>query len=262
MKAKYRKLYDDLYIIKDYCNCYLLIGSERALLVDTGMGMVNLKGAVAAITDKPLTVINTHAHIDHFGGNHRFEEVLIHEKDKDVGELHNSAPFREYLIHSAPMILRAVLKGKVKNPTDLRYKYVNENYVIDLGDRCVRIIWTPGHTKGSICLFDEKTGYMFGGDTLVPNLVLLNLDYSDTPAVFEASMRKLKSYEPRITHVFPGHHSDECDKSLVDIYLDVCKTEKKEHGTITHDVTGMKRIVDNGKVHIECKISYNYGEKV
>ena len=60
---------------------HLIIGSERALLIDTGMGAGDLKGAVEALTDKPVDVVNTHFHGDHTGGNGQFARVFCPEYD-------------------------------------------------------------------------------------------------------------------------------------------------------------------------------------
>ena len=64
-----RKIADDTYMISDFgiANCYLLIGEERALLIDCGLGIGDIKGAVEKITDKPILVVATHGHVDHAG---------------------------------------------------------------------------------------------------------------------------------------------------------------------------------------------------
>lgn len=66
-----RKIADDTYMISDFgiANCYLLIGEERALLIDCGLGIGDIKGAVEKITDKPILVVATHGHVDHAGGD-------------------------------------------------------------------------------------------------------------------------------------------------------------------------------------------------
>ena len=60
---------------------HLVEGEEKALLIDTGYGIGNLKGLVQKLTDKPLLVANTHFHGDHSAGNGQFEEVYCHEYD-------------------------------------------------------------------------------------------------------------------------------------------------------------------------------------
>jgi hydroxyacylglutathione hydrolase len=60
---------------------YLVVGSERAVLLDTGLGLGNIRDEVHQVTEKPVTVVNTHGHVDHVGGNHLFPEVYIHRDD-------------------------------------------------------------------------------------------------------------------------------------------------------------------------------------
>lgn len=78
-----RKIADDTYMISDFgiANCYLLIGEERALLIDCGLGIGDIKGAVEKITDKPITVVATHGHVDHAGGDGQFEKIYVHTLD-------------------------------------------------------------------------------------------------------------------------------------------------------------------------------------
>nr|MDP9472148.1 MBL fold metallo-hydrolase [Chloroflexota bacterium] len=63
---------------------YLVVGSERAILIDTGMGVGDIRTLVADLTDRPVTVVNSHVHWDHIGGNGLFAEILIHPTEADV----------------------------------------------------------------------------------------------------------------------------------------------------------------------------------
>jgi glyoxylase-like metal-dependent hydrolase (beta-lactamase superfamily II) len=76
----------DTYAINEYgmSAMFLLIGSERAMLIDTGCGTLDIKAIVKELTDKPYDVVITHSHGDHIGGVPQFEEVYIHKNDMDT----------------------------------------------------------------------------------------------------------------------------------------------------------------------------------
>lgn len=62
---------------------YLLLGRERALLLDTGLGVGNLRREVEALTDLPVSVALTHVHWDHIGGCAQFAAPAVHEAEAD-----------------------------------------------------------------------------------------------------------------------------------------------------------------------------------
>lgn len=71
---------------------HLIVGDHRAILLDSGMGIGNIRNVVESLTKLPVTVVNSHAHWDHVGGNHRFDEILIHPAEAD--ELPKGIPTR------------------------------------------------------------------------------------------------------------------------------------------------------------------------
>jgi len=92
-----KKIYDDTYAITDNgfsqgsVYMYLLVGAEKALLVDSGYGLLDLKTVIKTVTDKPVMCICTHGHLDHAPGACQFEEAYIHSKDYDVYNQHTSS---------------------------------------------------------------------------------------------------------------------------------------------------------------------------
>ena len=82
------KIDDTTYIISEYrhweeTHCYLLIGSERCLLIDTGLGICNIYEQIRKLTDKPVTAVATHIHWDHIGGHKYFPDFYAHEAELD-----------------------------------------------------------------------------------------------------------------------------------------------------------------------------------
>ena len=80
------KIAADTYVISEYkhweeTHCYLLCGTERAILIDTGLGVANIKKVVENLTDLPVTVLTTHVHWDHIGGHKYFKDFAVHENE-------------------------------------------------------------------------------------------------------------------------------------------------------------------------------------
>ncbi|MBD3195240.1 MAG: MBL fold metallo-hydrolase [Candidatus Lokiarchaeota archaeon] len=168
-----KKVKDYLYCIREnlekvdpryythYTNIFLLIGSEKALLIDTGSGVEPLKPVIESIIDKQeLIVVNTHGHFDHIGCNSEFDKVFIHKIE-------------------ASFISNPVNVSNLKDsPEEIAKNYESKNYIIeppnsvipideehtfDLGDFEIKVIHTPGHSPGSISLLTSR-GDLFPGD--------------------------------------------------------------------------------------------------
>jgi glyoxylase-like metal-dependent hydrolase (beta-lactamase superfamily II) len=257
MSSKVSLVFKDTYLIKEICFCYLLIGESKCLLIDTGIGLFSIKKEVdKLIKGKELIVINTHGHIDHFGNNDEFSEVLVNKRDKGIFELQNGKEFRRIFLNRAPWFYQ-ILGKKLLKPKSFNYKYIDDDYSIDLGNRLIKGIHVPGHTPGSMVFLDVNNRLLFGGDTVVPNLVLLGLDYSLSPQVFLDSMLKVKAIEDQFDLILPGHHSVTSDKSLITDYIEVAKLALKEAGKIEFHDIALNRIHTYGKVKLFCKIEYN-----
>src|SRR5215207_10158385 len=83
---------------------YLVIGRERAVLIDSGFGVGDLRAFLGALTDRPLTVLLTHGHVDHAFGAGWFEDVRMHPADREVLETHRTP--------SAEVVATAVAEGR------------------------------------------------------------------------------------------------------------------------------------------------------
>ena len=141
-----------------YVLSYLVLGADRALLVDTGFGLSDLKAYVRTLTDLPLTVMNTHVHPDHSGGNGQFDVVYVGEHETpetDGGVLFYNIPGQRDACDA------------VKRGGSYRFVHLRDGEGIDLGNRTLRVVEIPGHTKGSIALFDENTHLLLSGDAIL-----------------------------------------------------------------------------------------------
>lgn len=154
---------------------YLVTGAEKALVIDTGFGTVNVLEKARAVTEKPLVLVNTHGHMDHIGCDGLFGQVYAHPLEHDR-------------IHR-----------KNKNTAAVR-----EGFVFELGGRNIEVLELPGHTPGGIGLLDADNKLLFGGDMISVRPVFLQFAYSDLGA-YMGSMEKLLAMGEKISAVMCCH---------------------------------------------------------
>lgn len=212
---------------------YLLIGTEKALLIDTAYGFTDVPSAIRNITDLPLIVVNTHGHMDHMHGNHLYEQVYLAQADQEVFSRHNDP---RYLMELMGEVARENhLPANALELPHLRIKDVvrctpsvplplPEEMLFELGNRRVTILNTPGHTVGSITLLDEKNRWAFSGDTTCRDGVLLHFPESTSVEIFRESILKLKQLvcESKIVSFFPSHQQTPLGVEILDLYIRNC----------------------------------------
>ncbi|WP_124727903.1 MBL fold metallo-hydrolase [Staphylospora marina] len=178
--------------------CTLVLGQEKALLFDTGHGLGDLLGAVRSITDLPVVLVNSHGHIDHVGGNWQFASAYIHPADKELAERHVSREKREWIIRmkfSDPKKLPENFSvDTYTSRTAGEWLPVEDGQSFELGGRSLRVIHTPGHTHGCICLLDEQTRTLLTGDLVAP-VTWMFLPESTTIGTFVQSLERLREWD-------------------------------------------------------------------
>ncbi|MBN1876423.1 MAG: MBL fold metallo-hydrolase [Anaerolineae bacterium] len=165
----------------DCASMFLLIGDDKAMLIDTGVGIGDLKGFVRTLTDKPVMVCYTHNHVDHVGGAGAFDNAYIHPKDMTtfatgggIGlDVEGRIGYINFIAERQKGEYAYNLDVDVTEwgPQPLLYPLKDEQ-VIELGNRKVTVYECPGHTAGSICFLDENTRILFLGDAVNCNLGL------------------------------------------------------------------------------------------
>ena len=178
------KYNDNLYQLKDKLGVLvtLVIGKEKALLLDTAYGIGDLKKEIEEITSLPLVVVNSHGHMDHSCGNYQFDEVYINMKDYDLCVKHNSRKWRERNIRSANNLKALPDRFDVEkylNQSFGNLKPLNYGDLIDLGDLELEVIDMRGHTQGSIGLYIKDWKLMLVSDATCP-FIWIFLDESTT----------------------------------------------------------------------------------
>ncbi len=198
-------------------NIWHVRGRDRELLVDTGLGICSLRGFAPDLFDRAVVVVASHAHYDHTGGLGEFETIVAHPLDADAirqpgfaSLLASDFPpeFREELAGSGDELVTAYPSAgfdpaaytvQPAEPTWL----VEDGDVIDLGDRAFAVLHLPGHTPGSIALWEAETSALFSGDVIYDGLLLDELPGSDI-ADYLATMERLRALPVSVVHA--GHY--------------------------------------------------------
>jgi glyoxylase-like metal-dependent hydrolase (beta-lactamase superfamily II) len=223
-----RRIDDDVTLISEpgvdssaRCNIWHVRGRNRDLLVDTGLGLVSLREAARDLFTKGLAVVATHTHFDHVGAMFEFEERIVHRIEaKNLAD--GAAPFSlrprdgdelfSAVMERAGYILPECYLSEL--PFDgydvtryavlpaLATRLVDEGDRVDLGDRSFEVLHLPGHSPGSIGLWEEATGILFSGDAVYDGPLLDELPDSDIPAYVRTMERLI---DMPVTAVHGGH---------------------------------------------------------
>ena len=224
---EFRRIDDDITLIWEphvvpliRCNIWHVRGRDRDLLIDTGLGMASLKAAARHLFEKKLTAVATHAHYDHVGGFHEFEDRMIHSAEARKVAAGNAASLygagkEDALLESIraagydvpPELFTAVPNGGY-DPRSYQVlpapamHTVEEGDMVDIGDRQFEILHLPGHSPGSIGLWEATTGVLFSGDAIYDGPLLDELPGSDIEA-YVATMKRLRQLPVSVVHA--GH---------------------------------------------------------
>jgi glyoxylase-like metal-dependent hydrolase (beta-lactamase superfamily II) len=205
------------------CNMWFVRGRDRSLLIDSGLGVRSLRAELPMLAERPVVCLATHAHFDHCGGLHEFDERLGHTLEAEI----YAAPSNEATVADRYIGPQSFLRLPNVGYEPLRYsitpapltRRVDEGDVIDLGDRLLEILHLPGHTRGHIGLWEANTGLLFSGDALYDGLLLDHL-YERAREEYVETMARLRELPVRTVH---GGHCPSFGRSrmfeLIEDYL-------------------------------------------
>ncbi|MDM8541940.1 MBL fold metallo-hydrolase [Desulfococcaceae bacterium HSG9] len=233
----------ETYIISEYrhweeTHCYLLNGSEYSLLIDTGLGICDIHDQVKKLTDKPVIAIATHIHWDHIGGHKYFSDFYAHKNELN------------WLNGEFPLTMEQI-KGMVVYRCDLpegydvnKYEFfqgkptkaLKDNEIIDIGDRFVQIVHTPGHSPGHMCFWEKERGYIFTGDLVYKDTLFAYFPSTD-PEAYLNSLERVSALP--VKQMFPAHHTLNIKPEILfrmrDAFRQLQAEGKLHHGSGTYD---------------------------
>jgi glyoxylase-like metal-dependent hydrolase (beta-lactamase superfamily II) len=187
---------------------YLVLGTQRALLFDTGMGISNIKAVVEALTELPVSVVNSHTHNDHVGDNWRFTDVYGMPTDFTRTNAKGSTADAQAELAPGQVCgtLPAGFDAKAYRTRAFHISHwLQDGDKINLGDRTLQIISTPGHTPDSIALLDQRNGLLFTGDTFYLGPIYLYRPETDLDA-YVSSVKRLAELTPHLQLLLPAHN--------------------------------------------------------
>jgi glyoxylase-like metal-dependent hydrolase (beta-lactamase superfamily II) len=178
------------------------VGFEKALLFDSGMGIAKIRPIVESITAEPVLVLNSHTHPDHVGGNFEFQNILgLETKYTSVMDIKDWVD-PNHICGSLPKGFDA---SKYSSKPFRITQFIKDNEVIDLGNRKLQILLTPGHTPNSLCLLDPSNRILFTGDTYYPGPIYLFAPETDFKA-YVRSIGRLASHQKEIDDLLAAHN--------------------------------------------------------
>lgn len=203
---RYWRLFDDTYIIHygEALDIFLLLGKEKALLIDTAYGRGDLPNIVEALKgERELLVVNTHGHFDHTGGNRWFPRVYMHKNAFDTADRSFSKLDPQWLANMPYPEYEKIA--------------VDDGYVFDLGGRKVEVLYTPAHCDSSISFIDHGHRLLFSGDEFDAGQA--NLNVFDSVKAFLKNCKRLKEREADFDLILPNHNGSPVAKSYLDDFI-------------------------------------------
>lgn len=244
----------------EHVRSYLISGHDRAVLIDTGTGIGDIRSVVERLTALPVSVVNSHAHWDHIGGNWRFGQIAIHpEEARWLRDPSNTIALQT---SSTAELLRGPLPPglaweDLNIPPSVASDFLHGGEVIDLGGVCLEVLHLPGHSPGLLALLDRPRGLLLSTDVVYPGPLYAYGEDTNLDDYF-ATLTTLADLAPSLRLILPCHSGDTLSPSLIPAMRDAMGSvmhgrtpERIDAEKATHEFEGFSiyaPIVHNGSV--------------
>ncbi len=219
---KSKNITENIIAIEDITGVYmyLVLGLDKAILIDTGTGAGNLYEYVNTLTELPIEVILTHGHCDHAGGAKYFDKVYLPEEDFELVKIHASMKRKVEYIHFSGG--ENVDESDVVGERTLGYTKLENGQIFDLGNEQLEMIKLPGHTKGMTCVLFKNQRIILLGDGCNPATFIWDEESLPVSKLLD-NLMELKNRENEYDTVLVSHGNPICDKGILDGVIDVCR---------------------------------------
>jgi len=209
---------------------YLVLGETKAALIDSGIGVGNIKEYVEQLTNLPIIVILTHAHSDHSSGSFYFDKD-IYLASEDSSLLNQALKYskqeefvkivKNFVTYSNPEIINRMNENDIVMPHPREFDVLSDGDIFDLGGIHLEIVKCSGHTQGSVMVLIKEYRIMIFGDACNPN-VWMQLPESTSIPEYKQSLLRVKSREDEYDRVLFSHAPKEADKKILDSIIELC----------------------------------------
>ena len=225
---------------------YLVAGTERAALIDTGCGIGDVKRLAEEFTKLPIMVVNTHSHYDHIAQNYLFDEVAIF----DCPYSRQAAKKGRTREQMAKLLADGLLwkplppnfdRANYHVPSFTPTRWLQDGDVIDLGDRELKVFHTPGHSPDSICLLDKDAKLFWTGDIFYTGAIYTYLPGGDLDT-FIRSYEKMIALSAQCERLMPSHNEPWIEKEILKEVLEAARDIKAGKSEYVEGIEGAARI--------------------
>ena len=223
---KARRIYDNVTLITGLGGeqSFLIEGSDKALLIDGLSGVGSLKAFVRELTELPVTLVNTHGHVDHIGADFEYKEVYIAPEDIPLMYAHSDMEMRLGFAKSGAMFAPLPTEPKLSDvtvPGPVKTLPMKNGDIFDLGGVKPEVIAVPGHTRGTVVFLDRDRRIVYSGDACNRNTLVYG-EESASIEEFKESLLHFKEFQPAFDGLWGGHGGAMEQPEIIDSAIALC----------------------------------------
>ena len=223
---KARRIYDNVTLITGLGGeqSFLIEGSDKALLIDGLSGVGSLKAFVRELTELPVTLVNTHGHVDHIGADFEYKEVYIAPEDIPLMYAHSDMEMRLGFAKSGAMFAPLPTEPKLSDvtvPGPVKTLPMKNGDIFDLGGVKLEVIAVPGHTRGTVVFLDRDRRIVYSGDACNRNTLVYG-EESASIEEFKESLLHFKEFQPAFDGLWGGHGGAMEQPEIIDSAIALC----------------------------------------